>query len=169
MSRDSIHIIYEWTGEEMRPLPRFHNLCNAEFTVGEKYRCDVQEDRSWTSHRHQFAWLHEAWLSLPEHIAARFRNEDQLRRHGLIDGGFCDSTTVVCASRSEAERWCAHLRNREPDTVIAIKGNVLIQFTAHSQARNAMDKATFQRSKDAVLTYVAKLLDADKDSIARAA
>lgn len=164
MPRDSTNIIYEWDGEAMRPLPRYHNLANAEFVVGERYRCEVQEDRSWVSHKHQFAWLHEAWLTLPEHVAARFLNEEQLRKHGLIDGGFCDSTTVVCNSRSEAERWCKHLKSREPDTIIKISGNVLIQFTAHSQARNAMDAKTFQRSKDAVLNYVAGLLETERQA-----
>lgn len=169
MSRDSINIIYTWDGEAMVPLPRFHNLANGEFVVGERYRCEVQEDRSWVSHKHQFAWLHEAWLSLPEHIAARFLNEDQLRKHGLIAGGFCDSTTVPCASRAEAERWYKHLRSREPDTVVSINGNVLIQFTAWSQSRRAMDAKTFQRSKTAVLEYVASLLEAASEEIGRAA
>lgn len=168
MSRDSITIIYEWDGEAMRPLDRFHNLVNAEFTVGERYRCEVQENRSWVSHKHQFAWLHDAWLSLPEHVAARFKNEDQLRRHGLIAGGFCDSTTVVCASRAEAQRWAEELGKRQPDTVIEARNNVLVQFTAHSQARNAMDAKTFQRSKQAVLDYVAGLLGVDRKAAARA-
>ena len=166
MSRDSINIIYEWDGEAMRPLPRFHNLANAEFVVGERYRCEVQEDRSSVSHKHQFAWLHEAWLTLPEHVAARFMNEDQLRKHGLISGGFCDSTTIVCASRAEAERWCKHLRSREPDTVVSINGNVLVQFTAWSQSRRAMDAKTFQRSKQAVLDYVEGLLGIERRSAA---
>jgi len=169
MSRDSINIIYQWDGDAMRPLPRFHNLANGEFVVGEKYRCEVQEDRSWVSHKHQFAWLHDAWLSLPEHVAARFLNEDQLRKHGLIAGGFCDSTTVPCASRAEAERWYKHLRSREPDTVVSINGNVLIQFTAWSQSRRAMDAQTFQRSKTAVLDYVASLLETAPAEIERAA
>lgn len=166
MSRDSINIIYQWDGETMRPLQRFHNLANAEFVVGEKYRCEVQEDRSWVSHKHQFAWLHDAWLSLPEHIAARFLNEDQMRKHGLIAGGFCDSTTVPCSSRAEAERWYKHLRSREPDTVISINGNVLMQFTAWSQSRRAMDAATFQRSKTAVLDYVDGLLGVEREQAA---
>lgn len=162
--RESTLIIFEWTGEEMKPLPRFHNLCNAEFVVSEKYRCEVQEDRSWVSHRHQFAWLHEAWLSLPEHIAARFRNEDQLRKHALIAGGFCDSQTIVCGTKAEAERWCAILRAKEPDTIIKIDGNVLIQFTAQSQARNAMNKERFQASKQAVLDYVSDLLSVEQEA-----
>jgi hypothetical protein len=164
MSRDSINIIFDWNGEAMVPLPRFHNLANHEFVVGERYRCEVQEDRSWVSHAHQFAWLHDAWLSLPEHVASRFANEEQLRKHALIAGGFCDSTTVVCSSRAEAERWRKHLKDREPDTIISIKGNVLVQFTAHSQSRRAMDKQTFQRSKDAVLSYVEDLLGVDGEA-----
>lgn len=166
MSRDSINIIYEWTGEAMVPLQRFHNLANAEFIVHERYRCEVQEDRSWVSHKHQFAWLHDAWLSLPEDVAGRFLNEDQLRKHALIAGGFCDSTTVPCATRAEAERWYKHLRSREPDTVVSIKGTVLVQFTAWSQSRRAMDAKTFQRSKQAVLDYVDDLLGIEREKAA---
>lgn len=165
--RESTLIVYEWTGEEMRPMPRFRRLCDEEFVVGEKYRCEVQEDRSWVSHKHQFAWLHDAWISLPEHVAERFLNEEQLRKHALIAGGFCDSTTIVCATKAEAERWCEVLRKKEPDTIIKINGNVLIQFTAHSQKRNAMDAKTFQRSKQAVLDYVDALLGVDPGSTAR--
>lgn len=160
--RESTLVIFEWTGEEMRPLPRFHNVCNAEFVVGEKYRCEVQEDRSWVSHKHQFAWLHEAWLSLPEHIAARFLNEDQLRRHALIAGGFCDSTSVACSSRAEAERWFKVLTRDDPYCIVKIEGNTLIRFTAQSQARNAMGKERFQASKDAVLDYVQSLLEVER-------
>ena len=164
MGRETALIVYEWDGEVMRPLQRFHNLANAEFVVGEKYRCEVQEDRSWVSHKHQFAWLHNAWLSLPEDVAARFKNEDQLRKHALIAGGFCDSTTVVCASPAEAARWCDELSKREPDTIIAASGNVLIQFLAHSQKRSTMDAKTFQKSKQAVLDFVDNLLGIEPNS-----
>lgn len=162
MPRDETLILFRWEGDTMRPLGRHEKLANDKFVVGEIYRCAVQEDRSAESHNHQFAWLHEAWLTLPEHIAGRFLNEDQLRRHALIAGGFCDSQTVVCANRAEAERWCRHLRQREPDTIVSINGNVLVQFTAHSQSRRAMDKRTFQASKDAVLDYVQNLLEVEK-------
>jgi hypothetical protein len=164
--RESTMIIYEWDGEAMRPLPRFHNLANAEFVVGERYRCEVQDDRSWTSHRHQFAWLHEAWLSLPEHIAGRFLNEEQLRKHALIAGGFCDGTSIACASRAEAERWLRVLTRDDPYCIVKIKGNTLMRFTAQSQARNAMGKERFQASKQAVLDYVDGLLGIEQEQAA---
>lgn len=157
--RESINVIFEWDGECMRPLQRYHNLANAEFVVGERYRMEVQEDRSWVSHKHQFAWLHEAWLSLPERIAARFLNEDQLRRHALIAGGFCDSTSVACTSRAEAERWFQILTKDDPYCIVKIEGNTLIRFTARSQSMRAMGAKDFQRSKQAVLDYVAGLLE----------
>lgn len=165
--RDTADIIFEWDGDAMRPLARYHNRVNADFVVGERYRGELHAERSDVSHKHQFAWLHDAWLSLPEHVAARFLNEDQLRRHALIAGGFCDSTTVVCASRAEAERWCQYLRAREPDTIITISGNVLVQFTAFSQSRKAMDGKKFQASKQAVLDYVDNLLGVERGATAR--
>lgn len=165
--RESTLIIFEWTGEEMRPLLRFHNLANAEFVVGEKYRCEVQEDRSWVSHKHQFAWLHKAWLSLPEHIAARFRNEEQLRKHALIEGGFCDSTSVACSSRAEAERWFDYLTKQDPYCIVKIEGNTLMRFTAQSQAMHAMGKERFQASKEAVLGFIDDLLGVERGATVR--
>lgn len=158
MSRDSINIIFEWDGEVMRPMPRFHNLANAEFVVGERYRCEVQEDHSWVSHKHQFAWLHEAWLTLPEHVASRFRNEDHLRKHALIAKGFCDSTSVACATEDEAKRWFNVLTKDDPYCVVVIESNSLIRFTAQSQAMHTMGAKRFQASKQAVLDFVDDLL-----------
>lgn len=158
MSRDSINIIFEWDGEVMRPMPRFHNLANSELVVGERYRCEVQEDRSWVSHKHQFAWLHDAWLTLPEHVATRFRNEDHLRKHALIAKGFCDSTSVSCATEEEAERWFGFLTKDDPYCVVVIKNHSLIRFTAQSQSMHAMGAKRFQASKQAVLDFVNDLL-----------
>lgn len=169
MSRETNEVVFEWDGEAMRPLTRFHNLVNAEFVVGERYRMEAMEVRSWLSHKHQFAWLHEAWLSLPEHIASRFRNEEQLRKHALIKGGFFDSKTFVCASRAEAERWYDVLTGDDPYCIVTVDRNVLTRFTAKSQSTKAMEKAEFQRSKDAVLNYVAGLLEADPRDVERAA
>ncbi len=158
MSRETVNIIFTWNGEAMEPLPRYHNLANGEFVVGERYRCDVQEDHSWVSHRHQFAWLHEAWLSLPEHVAARFLNEEHLRKHALIAGGFCDSTSVACSSRAEAERWFKFLTKDDPYCIVKIEGSTIMKFTAQSQAMRAMGKERFQASKQAVVDYVDGLL-----------
>lgn len=155
---DTNLIIFEWDGEAMRPLPRYHNTVNAEFVVGEQYRMEVQEIRSWVSHRHQFAWLHEAWLSLPETIAGRFLNEDHLRKHALIAGGFCDVDSIACSSRAEAERWYRFLSAKDPYRIIKIEGNTLMVFTAQSQSVRAMGAKRFQESKQAVLDYVDNLL-----------
>lgn len=161
MPRESINVVWQWDGEVMRPLPRYHNLVNSEFVVGENYRMEVQEDRSWVSHKHQFAWLHEAWLSLPEEVGSRFLNEDQLRKHALIAGGFCDTTSVACSSRAEAERWFKILTNDDPYCIVRIEGNTLMRFTAQSQSMHAMGAKRFQESKQAVLDYVDALLGVD--------
>lgn len=169
MSKETNEVIFEWSGEAMVPLARFHNLVNAEFVVGEKYRMEVQEVHSWLSHKHQFAWLHGAWLSLPEGIASRFKNEEQLRKHALIDGGFCDSKTIVCATKAEAERWFDVLTGDDPYCIVTVKGNVLTRYTAQSQSMRAMGKSDFQRSKEHVLNYVAALLEADPRDVEKAA
>jgi hypothetical protein len=166
---EKIQITFEWDGEAMVPLQRFHNVANAEFTVGERYRMEAQEYHSWVSHQHQFAWLHEAWLSLPRRIADRFLNEDQLRKHALIDGGFCDCTTVSCATRAEAERWFQVLTKDDPYCIVRIEGASLMRFTAQSQSMKAMGPKRFQQSKQHVLDFVSNLLEADSASTERAA
>lgn len=166
MSKETVTIMWVWDGAQMLPLQRYGRLADKHFVVGENYRMEVQEDHSFVSHKHQFAWLHEAWLSLPEDVAGRFLNEDQLRKHALINGGFCDCASVVCASKAEAERWYKHITERDPYCIVKIEGNTFLHFTAHSQAMRSMGKERFQRSKDAVLNYVANLLEVHPQELA---
>ncbi|WP_174804392.1 hypothetical protein [Martelella limonii] len=167
---DTTDMIFQWDGETMRPMSRYHNKANAEFVVGEHYKMEVQEYRSWVSHKHQFAWLHEAWLSLPEHIAEKFANEDELRKFALIKGGFCDSATFVCSSKAEAQRFVAFLKSGDSEyRIYKVDGPTIYRFTAHSQSMRAMGKRRFQESKDAVLSYVAELLGVEKRELESAA
>lgn len=63
-------IVFDWNGEAM--VPRHPKRADREFVVGQCYSLIQQEERSSSSHRHEFAWLHEAWQSLPEHLTDRF-------------------------------------------------------------------------------------------------
>lgn len=153
---------FRWDGEAMVPLARHMRQCNSDFVVGELYRLTIEEERSWVSHKHMFSWLHDAWLSLPEQIAGRFLNEDHLRKHALIAGGFCDSTSVACSSRAEAERWFKFLTKDDPYCIVKIEGATIMKFTAQSQSARAMGRERFQASKQAVIDYVDDLLQSSK-------
>jgi hypothetical protein len=104
--------------------------------------------------------------SLPEEIAARFRNEEHLRKHALIAGGFCDSTSVPCSTRAEAERWFDVLTRDNPYCIVKIEGNTLIRFTAQSQSMKATGPARFQKSKRAVLDAIDDLLGVERGATA---
>ena len=158
----STAIIWMWSGEAMIPLPRFHNLVNAEFVVGERYRMTVVEERSTVSHGHYFARLHDQWLSLPDHIATQFPTEQVLRKHALIMTGFRKERKFSASSPLEARKLAAWLRPQGPDddyTIISVNENVVVEWKAVSQSyRDMPETGRFQASKQAVLDWIDDLL-----------
>lgn len=161
-------IPFRWSGEAMEPLKRFAATCDREFVIGELYLMAPVEERSEVSHRHEFAFLREAWSNLPEAIADQYANPEILRKKALIATGWCSVTDHVCGSHAEAVRWAANLR-RELDayTVVTVAKAVVRVFRARSQARNAMNREEFQASKTAILEYVSHLLDVTPDELQR--
>lgn len=81
----------------MEPAPGFKKRCDATFTIGARYVLAPREERSSASHRHEFAWLREAWMNLPEHLAEQFPTETHLRKRALIEAGYYDETIVRAA------------------------------------------------------------------------
>lgn len=157
-------IVFQWDGEAMRPLRRFHNVCNAEYVVGEFYRCEVLEERSVVSHRHYFATLHDYWLNLPEQQAERFPTEEHLRKYALIKCGYADQRQQVCASHAEALRFAAFIRPIDTYALVTVTEAVVTIWTAQSQSTKAMGRKPFQESKTAVLDWCASLLGIDRTS-----
>lgn len=160
---------FQWTGEAMEPLRRFHNIANDQFAVGQTYRLIEQEERSEVSHRQEFAWLKEAWLTLPDEIAADYPTVEHLRKRALIATGWCTVSDYVCSNATEAVRWAENLR-READqyTLVMCSRSVVRVFKAKSQSRTAMGKEEFQASKTAILDWVAGLLDVTPQQLSTA-
>ena len=152
----------------MVPLPRFARRCDGIFVIGEKYTLEAQ--RSEATHRHQFAWLRTAWENLPE----RYQSEpwaltpEHLRKHALIETGWCDTQTYYCATKAEAIRWAQNLRPLDDHTKVSVAGTTVVRKRAKSQARGAMLKADFQASKQAILDYIAGLLEVDPKDLEKA-
>lgn len=151
-------IAFEWIGDAMVPLKRFHNVCNATFIVGQRYMLEELQDRSSASHRHYFACIHEAWTNLSEEYADQFPTSDHLRKWALIKAGYRDERTLVCASKAEALRVSAFIKPMDDYAVVVVRDAVVAVYTAKSQSTRAMGKADFQASKDAVLRIVADLV-----------
>lgn len=156
-------------GGTFQALPRFHNVCAAEFGEGEVVSmAPVAEPESTRTRNHYFATLKEAFDSLPEHLAARYLNFDHFRKHGLIATGYRDERSIVCTTRAEAQRVAAFIKPMDDYAVVTVTEAVVIVYTAKTQKLGAMGKETFQRSKDDVLGWAADLIGVTPRELAKA-
>lgn len=163
-------IYLEWDGEAFRPAGKFWTrLANKHFVVGERYRMAEEAERSANSHNHEFAWLTEAWNSLPDHLYAQYPNPEVLRKHGLIAKGYCTMVQHVCQTKAEAERLATILRPYDAYAIVLARQNVVTVYTAVSQSKRAMGAPQFQQSKQAIMEFVGDLLGVDPETVGRAA
>lgn len=172
MATAPIPLRYEGEGEFRAPTSFWAGRADRDYVIGQDYRMVEFEERSITSHNHEFAFVAEAWRNLPE----RFDNEpwaqspEHLRKYALIRCKFCNTQTYPCATQAEAERWAKHLRPLDEYSIVKAEGNVVYVFTAMSQKMRglgAMDKATFQASKQAIMDFLDDLLGVERGATAR--
>lgn len=161
-------LVYE--GDRVfRAAPRFAGLCEENFGAGEVVVVEVLEDRSMPSHRHEFAWLKEAWANLPEDLQAVYPSPEVLRKRALIATGWCEVKDYVCISKVAARRQAAVLdEHTDIYTVITVSERVVRVMRAKSQAVNRMKKTDFEASKQDILSWVANLLQVEPEALRRA-
>ncbi len=148
---------FVWTDDGvMKPLhPR---RADQEYAVGERYMLAPYEDRSGATHKHEFAWLRDAWMNLPEHLAESFPTPEHLRKSALIDAGYFDETVIDAGTNAAALRVAAALRSFDDFALVIVRGPAVVRRTAKSQSRRMMDKKTFQESKTAILEIVSEMI-----------
>lgn len=159
---------FVWQADHGIMRPTSPGLAASRFTNGETYLLAVVEERSEDSHKQAFAWLREAWMSLPDHLAQRFPTSEHMRKAALIETGFCTVQDYVCGSRAEAVRWAENLR-READeyAMVALHETVVRVFKAKSQSKRAMGKSDFEDSKKAILDLIAGWLDVTPETLSQ--
>ena len=156
---DEIPFMAKFDGKYFRPVgARSEEIVRRNFVEGTRYELIECQGRSGATHRHFFAALHDAWLNLPEEIADNFLSEDHLRKYALIHEGFSNTSTLVCQSAAAAEQFARFLRPVDEFSVVTVSGKTVMRSIAKSQSLRAMGKDEFQRSKQAVLDYVASLI-----------
>lgn len=161
-------LMLDWDGEVFRPCGKYwQRLADEHFVVGERYRMLEENERSNASHNHEFAFLTEAWNSLPDSLLPQYPNAEVLRKHGLIAKGFCTMVQHVCATKAEADRLAAILKPYDQYAIVVARGNVVTVYTAISQSRRAMGAAQFQQSKTALMEFVGDLLGVDPETIGK--
>ncbi len=154
-------LFFAWDGEAFRPIPRHQKEADKRYVIGETYALEHLEERSGKAHRHFFASVRQAWLSLPEHLSGAFPTPESLRKHALIRVGFFDKRSIVAANKTEAQRIAAFIRPMDEYAIVTVSGSVVECYTAKSQSHKAMPKGEFQDSKAKVLDWIANLIGTD--------
>ncbi len=150
-------ITYQWDGKVMRPLPRFVDLCERTFEIGERCILERKEYRSHASMGHYFAALKEGWTNLAEEYGEEFPTVAHLRAWCLVKAGYADKQVITCATPEDAARTAAIASSREKIRIVNLEGCVLTIWVPHSQSMKAMGKKEFQDSKQKVLDIVAAM------------
>ncbi len=156
MSAVAPPIVCTYDGEAF--VPKHARIADKYYAVGETVPLVVHEERSGATHNHQFAWLHDAWMNLPEDVADLYPTADHLRKRALIEGGFYNESVIDCGSKAGALRVAAYLRNKDDFALVIVRGSIVVERTAKSQSRRAMNKQEFSASKQAVLEIVAGMI-----------
>ena len=174
MSADTPPVRLRWNGDSFTPIsPMQQKRCDEWFVIGEVYDIEAIEQRSAKSHRHYFFMLREIWKNLPHEIEGLYPSPEHLRKRGLIETGYYNLHPFVCDTEDGAVALKQYLikdSGTEFDLIIT-KGNVMYRYVAKSQRTrgpDAMDKKTFQKSKEDVLQWASALIGLTPSDIKKA-
>jgi hypothetical protein len=145
-----------WDGEAMKP--RSPKLADKAYCVGEVYWLVPHEERSTATHNHEFAWLKDAWLNLPEDLAEQIPTTEHLRKRALIDAGFYNETITDAGSNAAALRVASTMRSLDEFALVIVRGPLVVMRRAKSQSRRAMGKQEFQDSKTAIIETISAMI-----------
>lgn len=141
---------------------------------GETVFVSIDRLRSPKSHRHQFAWISDAWASLPEDVkdAPWAETPETLRKHALIATGYNQTYTLDCGANATAQRVKAALVASEAKAhgyaLGRVRGPVVTVWTPESQSIRAMGGERFQASKSAIMDWIAAQLGTTADEMRKA-
>lgn len=128
---------------------------------GEIVMVTIERGRSLKSHRHQFAWINDAWANLPERLQGMpwAETPETLRKHALIATGFHQTLVLDCGANATAARVKAALLAAETRAhgyaLAQVRGPVVTVWTPESQSIRAMGGDRFKASKTAILDWIA--------------
>jgi hypothetical protein len=152
-----VHPMYfTWDGEAL--VPRSARAADEQFVIGQVYRMTELEERSGNSHRHQFAWLKEAWKQLPENLAELYPSPEHLRKRALIDAGFYHEQIVDCSTDAAALRVASSFRARDDFLLVIVRGPAVVIREAKSQSARRMDHKEFQASKTGLMEVISAMI-----------
>jgi len=154
-----------WTGSVFEPQRAYAKVARETYGAGEVVTLAPVEERSMVSHAHEFAWLKDAWMNLPEQYAGQFPTPEHLRKRALIDAGYYDEQIIDVGTQAACLRVARAIGAREEFSLVVIKAPFVIIRTAKSQARGKMDRTEFQASKTAIMETVAAMIGVTPEAL----
>ena len=133
----------------------------------------IEQGRSATSHKHQFAWIKDAWENLPESLQDMpwAETAETMRKHALIACGYHQSYMLDCGAKATALRIKAALVSAEYAAhgyaLGRVTGTTLQVWTPESQSVRAMGGKRFQESKTAILDWIADKIGVTPEQLRR--
>src|SRR5687768_6050198 len=112
---------FRWLGDGFTPLRPA--AADKAFVIGQVYYLVEHQDRSWASHAHEFAWLHDAWLNLPEDLAEQFPTSEHLRKRALIEAGFYNEMLVDAGTNAAEVRVAHGFRSMDEFAHVVVRGS----------------------------------------------
>lgn len=169
-------IIYDWTGEVMRPLPFHLDLCLRTFESGKRYKLTQARQRSRESHGHYFAVVTRYWENWPHGYERKFPNADQLRKHALIRTGWYVQIVMAHSCSESAVHYVTTFKRQidyaEGSIVTTERGTATVMRVAVTQQLLGddgvgMDDEEFQKSKQSVLDFCASVTGISPEQMGR--
>ena len=150
---------WTWSGESMSPRSRRDKAeADKQFVIGEVYRIAEEHDLSSASHKQQFAWLHDAWLNLPEDLADEYPTREHLRKAALIEAGFYTETIADAGSNAAALRMASLVKARDQFCVVIVRGPIIVVRDPMTQSVRGMGATMFNKSKTAIMEIIANMI-----------
>src|SRR5215472_6489734 len=122
---------FTWNGSAM--VPQRLEQAQNEFHKDRRYWLEEVSERSWVAHAHQFAWLAEAWLNLPEDVAPLYPSPEHLRKRALIQAGFYDETAVPVSDVKTAKALIRYLHANDEFASVFLRDSTVFIRKAKSQ------------------------------------
>lgn len=152
-------------------VARYPGQLAKHYREGEAYALVEYQHRSSKTHNHEFAFLNEAWETLPESLAQEYPNAEVFRKKLLIQTGQFHERIIDAGSHAAALRVAAYLRGEDVEgfDYIAVRGVFVIVRKAISQSKRSMDRKQFQESKQKLIDACADLLGVTPEALTKQA
>lgn len=131
---------------------------------GERVLVTIERGRSMTSHRHQFAWVKDAWLNLPESVMFSdwAATPETLRKEALIQCGYYHQIAIGLDSAKTAREVAHELKAARAlahgYAQAVVRDGMAVVRWPESQSVKAMGGKRFQESKTAIIEWIADQL-----------